>query len=381
MHAVVVESIDRIAAAQWNSLSLQGNPFLHHAFLQGLESTGCVSAASGWEPCHIALYEDRSCGRLLAAAPMYIKHHSYGEYVFDWAWADAYRRAGLDYYPKLVSAVPFTPATGHRLLLDPRSEPTRLYAGLLQAAKAQTMDVGASSLHWLFTTADENRALADAGFMTRIGNQFHWHNEGYEDFEHFLSRLNAKKRKQIRRERRRVRDADIVMETVTGTAARTQHWDAMHRFYRSTVANHGAIAYLNRDFFDYLAQCYAEHVVLVLARDQGRIVAGSLNFTGGGVLFGRYWGADSYYDGLHFETCYYHPIAHCIERGLSAFEAGAQGEHKLSRGLLPRTTYSQHWLRDPDFAAAVADFLHRESDHMDLYSRTLAEHSPFRREL
>lgn len=381
MYAAVVARIDHIAAGDWNALSSGGNPFLRHEFLHGLETTGCVAAATGWEPCHLALYADSAQTRLLAAAPLFCKHHSYGEYVFDWAWADAYRRAGLSYYPKLVSAVPFTPVTGNRLLLHPQTEADLLYPALLQVAMDQAANAGASSLHWLFTTPDESRAIQAQGFMTRIGNQFHWHNAGYDSFEHYLSRLTAKRRKQIRRERRRVSDAGIVLDIVAGTALEPGHWDAMYRFYRSTVANHGAIAYLNREFFDYLAENFAEHVVLVLARDGGRTVAGSLNFVGGGTMYGRYWGADGYYDGLHFEACYYRPIEYCIHQGMAAFEAGAQGEHKLSRGLLPQATYSQHWLRDTDFANAVADFLLRESSRMDLYARSLAEHSPFRREV
>ena len=380
MRLNVTRQIHSIDAAHWNKLSRNCNPFLSHQFLNGLELSGCVSADTGWEAYHLVLFDDTHDPNVpVGAAPLYLKYHSWGEYVFDWAWADAYQRAGIRYYPKLLCAVPFTPVTGPRFLVDPdHPDPAglrgALAAGLVQLAD----DSGVSSLHVLFATQADNQALEQRGLIRRSGNQFHWRNNTYQSFEHYLASFTAAKRKKIRRERRRVDECGIRMEVFSGSDLKPEHWQAMYRFYRVTVSNHGAPAYLNVEFFDYMQEFLADQVVMVLARHGNRYVGGALNVSGGDTLYGRYWGADDYYDGLHFEACYYQPIEYCIRNRLVRFEAGAQGEHKLSRGLLPTMTYSMHWLKDARFRDAITDFVDNESEYVGQYSDALHEHAPFK---
>ncbi|MFZ5492513.1 MAG: GNAT family N-acetyltransferase [Pseudomonadota bacterium] len=372
-----VDSLKAIPATAWDALQTDGNPFLRHAFLLALEETGCVGGRSGWASQHLLIEQD---GRLLAAAPVYAKDHSYGEYVFDWAWANAYQRAGLRYYPKLVVAVPFTPVTGPRLLLAPGADGAALLdrAGraLIEHAKA----LRASSVHWLFTPDRQTAALEGPQWLRRSGYQFHWENRGYGSFDDYLGALTAEKRKKVRRERRQVAEAGIGLRVVPGSAAGEAEWSAMYGFYRTTVARHGAIPYLGEAFFRQLGDTLADAVVLLLAERAGRYVAGALNLQGGGALYGRYWGCEADYHSLHFETCYYRAIEYCIDAGLARFEAGAQGEHKLSRGFLPVETHSLHWLAEPRFADAVADYLSEETQEMGRYRELLGEHSPFRHE-
>lgn len=377
MRLSVTQQISKVDPLQWNSLLRQENPFLSHEFLENLEATECVCSDTGWEPNHLILYDGNNT--LVGAMPLYLKYHSWGEYVFDWAWADAYQRAGLDYYPKLLSAVPFTPVTGPRFLIHPgHPDPARLKNLLAQGLLAAARDSGVSSLHVLFTTAADNEVLARHELMLRKGNQFHWRNHDYADFNDYLASFTSTKRKKIRREQRRVYEAGIQIEVLDADSLKPEHWDAMYRFYRLTVLNHGAAAYLNRQFFEQLQQKMASHIVMVLARHDKRYVGGTLNLLGGDTLYGRYWGADKYYEGLHFEACYYQPIEYCIRNKISCFEAGAQGEHKLSRGLLPTPTYSAHWLRDPRFRHAIAEFLQAETEHVERYSGVLQAHTPFR---
>ncbi len=377
MRLSVTQQISKVDPQKWNSLLRDKNPFLSHEFLTSLETTGCVCADTGWEPNHLTLYDDENT--LLGAMPLYLKHHSWGEYVFDWAWADAYQRAGLEYYPKLLSAVPFTPVTGPKFLIHPdHPDPAMLRDTLARGVLAAARDSRVSSLHILFTTRADNEALGQHGLMLRTGNQFHWGNRCYADFSDYLMSFTSAKRKKIRRERRRVRDAGIQMEVLTGDSLNAQHWDKMYQFYRLTVHNHGAAAYLNRYFFEQLQSEMKDHTILILARHDGRYVGGALNMLGGNTLYGRYWGANHYYEGLHFEACYYQPIEYCIRNNISRFEAGAQGEHKLSRGLLPAPTYSAHWLRDGRFRHAIAEFLQAETEHVERYSDVLQAHTPFR---
>lgn len=381
MYSEIVDNISAVNARNWDALTDNHSPFLSHAFLSGLERTGCVCETTGWLPQHVLVYRDSSRCNLIGAAPMYLKYHSYGEYVFDWAWANAYHRAGRDYYPKLLVAIPFTPVTGPRLLTTGTTAERRLVsAALIDKTCQHARSLNVSSLHWLFTDDENTQALRERDFMIRIGNQFHWRNNNYRDFDHFMAAFNARNRKKTKRERRRVREAGIRMEALTGDALTQQHWDLMYRFYRSTVMNHGAYAYLNRDFFDWLAGEMAHRVVLILARQGARYVAGALNFAGDDTLFGRYWGALETFDGLHFETCYHSAIEYCIEHELHRFEAGAQGEHKMSRGLTPTKTFSLHWLSNPRFANAVAESLERETREMHRYTQVLHAHSPYRRE-
>ena len=372
-----VDSLNAVPAAAWDALETNGNPFLRHAFLRALEETGCVGGRSGWHGQHLLIEQD---GRLLAAAPVYAKDHSYGEYVFDWAWANAYQRAGLRYYPKLVVAVPFTPVTGPRLLIAPGTDEAQLLAIAGEALIEHARALRASSVHWLFTPDRQTKALEGPTWLRRSGYQFHWENRGYGSFDDYLAALTAEKRKKVRRERRQVTEAGITLRVVPGTEAGEAEWSAMYGFYRATVARHGAIPYLTEAFFRRLGAVAADAVVLLLAERGGRYVAGALNLQGGGALYGRYWGCLADYHSLHFETCYYRAIEYCIEAGLDRFEAGAQGEHKLSRGFLPVKTHSLHWLAEPRFADAVAEYLIEEGEEIDRYRELLGEHSPFRRE-
>ena len=381
MRISVISNLEKVSAADWNSLAGANNPFLRHEFLSALEFTGCASPNTGWQPQHLVAHEDGPLqGRLLGAAPMYLKGHSYGEYVFDWAWANAYARAGENYYPKLVVSVPFTPATGPRLLVAPGADSAVIKKELIQAAWRHRLETGASSLHWLFMTADDAQYLEKEEHLLRTGCQFHWTNPGYRDFDDFLSTFTAEKRKKIKRERRHVREAGITMETLTGDSITSAHWDIFHEFYQSTIRAHGAYAYLSRAFFHRLGNTMRDHVVLVLARREREYVAGALNLLGSETLYGRYWGCRGDFNSLHFETCYYTSIEYCIARRLRAFEAGAQGEHKLARGFTPVVTRSAHRLSHPGFSRAIADYLARERLDMNAYVNELSEHMPFKKE-
>jgi predicted N-acyltransferase len=358
--AVTVRIVPRLAdipAAQWDACAGAANPFLAHAFLEALEASGSATSETGWLPQHLALEDDD--GKLMGAVPLYLKSHSYGEYVFDWGWASAYERAGGRYYPKLQCAVPFTPVTGPRLLLRPDAgsdAAATLIAAMLEMARRHKV----SSLHITFPTEGEARHLAAAGFLQRMGQQFHWLNDGYKTFDDFLGALNSRKRKQIRRERRDALQGGMEIETLTGRAIRREHWDAFYRFYRATADRKWGDAYLTRGFFDLLGGRMAERVVLIMARKAGRYVAGALNLIGRDALYGRNWGCLGDFPFLHFEACYYRAIDFAIAHGLKRVEAGAQGQHKIQRGYLPVPTYSAHWIRDPGFARAVEDFVRRE---------------------
>ncbi|MEJ2106299.1 MAG: GNAT family N-acetyltransferase [Acidiferrobacteraceae bacterium] len=378
MQLTVTSSLDSVDSAQWNACT-GGNSFLRHEFLSALEHSGCVGAGSGWEPRHLVLLsDDNGDRRLLGAVPMYLKTHSYGEYVFDWAWADAYERSGLHYYPKLVVAVPFTPATGPRILVAPDQDHARIGSALVDGALTVAQETGASSLHWLFTNERDTGLLEGKGLLRRTGMQFHWHNRDYRDFDDFLSGFSAAKRKKVKRERRYVREAGIVLERISGNEATDAHWERFHRFYLNTIRSRGAMPYLNLEFFRELGRTMPDQVLLILARYEDRHVAGALFLRGSDTLYGRYWGSSEEFHSLHFETCYYDPIAYCIEQGIQRFEAGAQGEHKLSRGFLPTPTWSVHWLAHPEFERAVSDYLARERIGMEHYMDDLNEHSPYR---
>lgn len=310
---------------------------------------------------------------------MYKKSHSYGEYVFDWAWANAYQRARLRYYPKLVVAVPFTPATGPRLLAAPGTNREKIKFELIEGALALAKDSHVSSLHWLFVPSEDLPLLVDVGHMRRTGCQFHWHNAGYKNFDQFLAEFASAKRKKVKQERRYVREAGVTVELLAGEAITPAHWDTFYEFYLSTIRNHGAIPYLTREFFHELGGTMGKDIVLVLARQNGSSIAGALNLRGADTLYGRYWGNHKYINGLHFEVCYYSAIQYCIEQGLARFEAGAQGEHKVARGFVPTTIYSAHWLSHPEFGRAVADFLQHEQQGIEYYMDELNEHAPFKR--
>jgi len=372
LKARAVPTLAGVDAAAWNALPGVEPPFLRHEFLFALEASGCAAPATGWNACHILLEDE--AGRLVGAMPLYAKSHSWGEFVFDFAWADAYRRAGLEYYPRLVAAVPFTPATGNRLLAsgDRRGH-------LLRAARGLMEQAGLSSLHVLFPNAEDRAFLEGEGLLPRVDCQFHWRNEGYADFEDFLAGFTSEKRKKIRRERRRVADAGISCRTLTGASLDPPMLDAVHGLHALTFARHGNPPYLNRDCFLRIAAAMPEALVIEAAELDGRLIACSVSLRGRDTLYGRYWGADGDYHSLHFELCYYRGIEYCIREGLARFEPGTQGEHKLLRGFVPTPVGSMHEIADPRCAGAIADWLADERAAMDRVFADAAHHLPFRR--
>lgn len=384
-----VESLADVPAAAWDACANpQGldaetadgerfNPFLTHAFLLALEQSRSVGGRSGWAPAHV-LVED-AAGRLVAAAPTYLKGHSQGEYVFDHSWADAYQRAGGRYYPKLQVAVPFTPVTGRRLLVA-ADAPSGAREALTAGWRALRNATGASSIHVTFPNRSDSEALQQAGFLARTGEQFHFVNEGYRDFEDFLAALASRKRKAIKRERREALGDGISVELLTGSDIKSIHWDAFFAFYMDTGSRKWGRPYLTREFFERIGASLAPRILLVMAKTGGRYVAGAINFIGDDALYGRNWGALVERPFLHFEICYYQAIEFAIARGLARVEAGAQGEHKLARGYRPVPTYSAHEFADARFQRAVADYLKREREAVDETIAEYAEHLPFRRE-
>jgi predicted N-acyltransferase len=366
----VVDTLRAIEPRAWNALA-EGNPFLRHEFLHALHESSCACESTGWSPRYLTLWQGES---LVGAMPLYAKTHSYGEYVFDWAWADAYHRFGLPYYPKLVGAVPFSPVTGPRLLA--RDGATR--ALLVRAAIRTAREM--SSLHVLFPTEAEAREMEAAGLMLRRAVQFHWENRGYASFEQFLSDLTSAKRKKIRQERRRVREMSVRLRRLVGKEIRDGDWAFFTRCYNTTYRAHHSTPYLTLDFFRRIGETLPEHVLMVLADIEGKPIASALNIFSKDALYGRYWGSVADVPLLHFETCYYQALEFCIERGIRIFEGGAQGEHKLARGFLPTQTWSAHWLRHSEFSDAVEKFLARESRGIATYVHELNERSPFRTE-
>jgi hypothetical protein len=369
----VARSLAEVEAAEWNALPGAEAPFLRHEFLHALETSGCATADTGWDARHLLLRADD--GRLVGAMPLYLKSHSWGEFVFDFAWAEAYHRAGLNYYPRLVSAVPFTPATGARLLAD--SGEAR--AGLLESARTLCREAGASSLHVLFPMAQDREFLESRRLMPRLDCQFHWRNEGYGSFDDFLSGFTAEKRKKLRRERRRVAEAGITCQTVTGDELDEAGVDTVYRLHAATFAHHGHAPYLNRDFFSQLAERMPSNLVVELATQGGEPVACAIFLRGADTLYGRYWGASEQVHSLHFELCYYRGIEYCIRERLARFEPGTQGEHKLLRGFVPTPVWSLHEVADGLFAAAIGDWLARERALRSAWLADAARHLPFRR--
>jgi uncharacterized protein len=351
------------------------NPFVSHAFLSALEESGCVSRRTGWGPAHV-LAEDAG-GRLVAAAPCYLKSHSLGEYVFDHGWADAYERAGGRYYPKLQVSVPFTPVTGPRLLAADADLAAR--SALVSGLRALRVQTNASSIHLTYLPEGDCQDLAGDGFLARNGQQFHWFNDGYASFDDFLAALASRKRKAIRRERRDALGHGVTIERLTGRDITEAHWDAFFAFYMDTGSRKWGRPYLNRAVFSLFGERMAERILLVLAKRAGRPIAGALNFIGGDALYGRNWGCLEDHPFLHFELCYYQAIDFAIERGLARVEAGAQGEHKLARGYRPVTTWSAHDLADPGLKRAVADYVARERWAITEANAELESATPFRR--
>lgn len=355
------------------------NPFISHAFLSALEESGSATRRTGWLPHHLLLEDSE--GNLAGCMPLYLKSHSRGEYVFDHGWANAYESAGGSYYPKLQCSVPFTPATGRRLLapVGPGREAAEdmLAGGAVELCKR----LGVSSLHLTFLPERQWTRLGQIGFLQRTDQQFHWHNRGYASFADFLGELSSRKRKMIRKEREKALENGIEIDWVTGSDLTEDHWDAFYAFYMDTGARKWGSPYLTREFFSLIGERMADDTLLVMARRDGRYIAGALNFIGSDALYGRNWGAVEHHPFLHFECCYYQAIDFAIERGLARVEAGAQGEHKLARGYLPSRTHSAHWIANASFREAVADYLSRERQHVDHDMAVLGEYAPFRHDI
>ena len=374
MKVQVHRSIDDISSAEWDSLA-GDNPFLHHAFLAALEHSGSACAESGWLPLHLSCRDDQ--GGLIGALPLYLKSHSYGEFVFDWAWADAYQRHGLRYYPKLVSAIPFSPVPGPRLLVAPDSVRARIATTLTAQTQALARQFQASSIHCLFPVEAELPDWNAADFLTRRDTQFHWHNRGYRDFEDFLEKFTAEKRKKVHRERRRIAEAGIEMRMLSGSELDAPLMTALYRFYLATYEKRGRTAYLTQGFFEELRRTMPEALQVCFAFVGSDPVAAAICLQGGDTLYGRHWGSEQEFHSLHFEACYYQGIEHCIRKGLRHFNPGTQGEHKISRGFEPTYTWSTHWLAHPEFQAAIDEYLRREQHHVAAYLRETESHLPF----
>jgi len=370
-----IASIDAVEAGAWNALEGTDCPFLRHEFLAALEHSGCVGPGTGWTPAHLLIEDDAG---LAGAVPAYLKSHSWGEFVFDMGWAQAYSRVGLSYYPKLVAAVPFSPATGARLLQRPGAGPgmARALVDLIeQEARALTL----SSAHVLFPCEADRLVLEEAGWLTRRDCQFHWENQGYADFEAYLATFTAEKRKKTRRERRRCEEAGIAFRTLSGPDLTPGLLDVIYGFHAQTFLRHGHMPYLSREFFTEITRTLGDRLMVKLAVHDDTPIAAAIFFWSADALYGRYWGSLDAYHSLHFECCYHQGIEFCIERGIRRFEPGTQGEHKISRGFAPRLTWSAHHIVDPRFRHAIADFLAREAPAIEAYADEAAQHTPFRR--
>ncbi len=376
----IVDSVTAVAAADWDRVAGENDPFLEHAFLAALEASGSVGERAGCEPRIVLAREG---ARLIGAVPLYLKTNSYGEFIFDWSWANAAHRAGVRYYPKLVAAIPFTPATGYRLpVVDaPDVDRTAVVAALIRGTREVSEVEKASSTHFLFCTEPEKARLAEAGYFPRLSMQFHWHNRPgrpFESFEDYLATFRAQNRKQVRKERRVAAEHGLTFRTATGAELETRDWKALRAFYVENVDRHGGHAYLSAEFFEIAREALGHRLVATLAHHGSKPVAGTINFEKGAHLYGRYWGCLADFQMLHFELCYYQLIERAIAKRMTLFEAGAQGEHKLKRGLVPALTHSAHWIRHPGLADAIGGFVEREAVEVEAEVRAYAEHTPFR---
>ena len=374
MRIEILATLDAVAPEQWNALVQDNNPFLRHEFLAALEHHQCVGKKFGWLPCHIAIYEQQ---QLVAALPLYEKYNSYGEFVFDQSWAQAYHQHGMAYYPKLVAAIPYTPASGQRFLVQAGRE-AELYPLLLQSALQMAQELKASGFHCLFPLAEQQDWLEQQHLIVRHDCQFHWHNRGYATFEDFLATFSAKKRKNVKQERRKVAETGVQLRLLDGHTATEKDWQRFAFFYEHTFESKWGIPTLNYGFFREVAQNLPDQVVLVMVDNQRDCIAGSLMFRSQTRLFGRHWGCTEYFDSLHFEACYYQGIEYCIRHGLQVFEPGAQGEHKVARGFIPTLTRSSHWLTDERFRLAIRRHTLLEQRGVADYMQAIQEHSPYR---
>jgi len=372
-----IESIKNIDETTWNNLVDSDYPFMKHSFLLSLEESKCVGEGTGWYPFHLLVKEEED---VIALMPMYIKTDSHGEFIFDWSWADAFYRNGLDYYPKLVSAIPFTPASGPRLCVLDESKRTHISSLIKEGIEEISIELGISSAHILLPEKKELTPYVDSGFSTRTSYSFHWFNNNYSDFDDFLKELTSRQRKNLRKERSKISDQNIHMERIPGEDITEELWESFFKFYQITYLKRGMQAYLNLDFFHKISERLPESLLLVIAKDaktKGHL-AGALNFCDSKNLYGRYWGCLEEYDSLHFESCYYQGIEHCIEMKLNKFDPGVQGEHKIKRGFLPVETFSSHWIKDDRFKKAIDDFLIREREHILEYNERCKSLLPFK---
>ncbi|MBG56316.1 MAG: GNAT family N-acetyltransferase [Deltaproteobacteria bacterium] len=360
---------------QWSTLTDSDFPFSDHDFLSALEESDCVGEESGWIPCHLTMRENDI---LKGALYLYEKNNGYGEYIFDWGWAQAYERNGLNYYPKLVSAVPFTPATGRKLLVHPDEDDNLVREKLLEEALGCMRRRNCSSLHFLYISAEELKVFNSMGFLIRHSFQFHWKNNNYQDFDQFLSTLKGKRRKEIIRERKQIKEQMISISVLEGKDITREHIAQMYKFYISTTTKKWGHPYLSLDFFYRIHQTMQKKLLLIFAYVDNECVAGAINFQKGNRLYGRHWGCKGNFRSLHFELCYYQPIEFAIRNGISLFEAGAQGEHKIQRGFLPELTYSAHWLEHKGFRSSISNFLEEEKESIRQGLKEFSPHSPYR---
>lgn len=372
----LLTSINQINTQDWDALLAHDTsqapiPLLRHAFLSALEHSGSVGESTGWHPRPLIVKDGN---RIIGAVPLYLKTHSYGEYVFDWAWADAYARNGLHYYPKLLSAIPFSPVTSARILGNHQELPAFIIAALENIMHQHQL----SSVHILFPDDETANHFESAGWLKRTGVQFRWQNKGYTSFEDFLATLSHDKRKKIHQERKKINTAGVSTRLIKGSEATEQDWDFFYQCYCNTYAEHYSTPYLTRAFFSEIAKTMPQHILLIVAELAGKKIASTLNFYNKTTLYGRYWGATQFVSGLHFELCYYQAQQFCISEQIQYFEGGAQGEHKLARGFEPRPTCSYHKIAHPDFEAAIKNFVMRESESMAVYTKELEERAPFK---
>jgi predicted N-acyltransferase len=375
MQVKQINGMRQVDCAAWNRLAGVAYPFLRHEFLLALEQSGSISEQTGWVPAHLLVIENDA---LIAFMPLYLKQHSWGEYVFDHQWAQAYQQHGVEYYPKWLSAIPFTPCQGARIVVQEGIDLPDVTQALLAFIQQISEKSGISSWHCLFPGLQQAELLGSMGLSIREGVQFHWFNRGYQDFNDFLQTLNASKRKMLKRERRRVGEQGVSLLRIVGPEVSDQQWQEFYRFYAMTYLKKGSKPYLNPAFFQQIAATMGDQLLLVLAFKDDNAVAAALSFVGEDTLYGRYWGCHEEYHSLHFEACYYQGLDYCIERGLKRFDSGAQGEHKISRGFEPVTTYSAHWIKDVKFAKAIEYFLAREQKTMQSYKQDAASYLPFK---
>ena len=380
MKAVFLDSINDIEAMKWDQVVNSDYPFLRHDLLAAMENSASACTKTGWQPQHLIVYDSDRQSSIIAVMPLYLKSHSYGEYIFDWGWANAYQRHELEYYPKLLSAIPFTPATGERLSTITGIDRTQLFPFVASALKTRAEQLNASSIHILLPNTDETESWQQQNLTQRTTVQYHWFNESYKNFDHFLESFSSRKRKNLIKERRRISEQGVTLHHYIGDDIGIDLWDIFYDFYQITYAKRsGHGGYLRREFFDLIHQAMSQQILLVMAKYQGRFVAGALYFVSEKTLYGRYWGCTEEFEMLHFEACYYQGIEFCIRNGIEKFDAGAQGEHKIQRGFKPSIIWSNHWIKDQQFAVAIDDFITRERAENARYMEQAAEYLPFKK--